>query len=185
MTCFACTNEAAQQCRHCGKLYCEDHGDNLCVECLDPASAVPSAALFRGSLLALIVGTAVIIWLALAPPALPGDAVEIEGSSVSAEPPAAETELTPEPTEPAATPASQQTPPPPTGPATTATPGGATCPPETEVTADGCVYVVQEGDTVGTIAEQFGVPEQQIVDANALADLVIQIGQGLIVVPAQ
>lgn len=77
MYCFACENEAQQQCQRCQRLYCENHGDNLCGECLNPASAVPSPAIYRGSLLALIVGTAVVAWLLLAPPALPGDAVEV------------------------------------------------------------------------------------------------------------
>jgi len=58
MNCYACANEATSQCKRCGRPYCDAHGDALCAECLKPASALPSYTLYRGSLLALLVGTA-------------------------------------------------------------------------------------------------------------------------------
>ena len=67
MECYACDNSATRQCRRCARVYCEIHGGELCAECLNPASALPSFNLYRGSLLALLVGTAVALWLLVQP----------------------------------------------------------------------------------------------------------------------
>lgn len=107
MHCFACENEAEQQCQRCQRLYCENHGDNLCGECLNPASAVPSPAIYRGSLLALIVGTAVVVWLLLAPPALPGDAVEVGDNAEVEESAPANAPINPPSSEPTSTPSNE------------------------------------------------------------------------------
>ena len=50
--CFQCDQEAQQECPRCGALYCDDHGDALCERCMDPALALPSYRVYRGSLLA-------------------------------------------------------------------------------------------------------------------------------------
>ncbi len=71
MNCYACANEATSQCHRCGRLYCDEHGDALCAECLKPSSALPSYTLYRGSLLALLVGSAFAIWLAGRPGSRP------------------------------------------------------------------------------------------------------------------
>ncbi len=39
MLCHVCRNDAVGQCKGCGKFYCSDHGDLLCVRC--SASARP------------------------------------------------------------------------------------------------------------------------------------------------
>lgn len=67
MTCFACEREPTQQCSRCGRPYCDEHGEELCDICLQPASGVPSFGLYRGSLLALLVGTALAVWLLVQP----------------------------------------------------------------------------------------------------------------------
>jgi LysM repeat protein len=67
ITCFACDKEPTQQCPRCGRPYCDDHGEELCDACLEPASGVPSFTLYRGSLLALLVGTALAVWLLVQP----------------------------------------------------------------------------------------------------------------------
>ena len=67
MTCYACEKEPTQQCKRCGRPYCDEHGDDFCNECLRPSSGVPSFALYRGSLLALLIGTAVAVWLIVQP----------------------------------------------------------------------------------------------------------------------
>jgi LysM repeat protein len=67
MTCYACDREPAQQCSRCGRPYCEDHGEDFCGVCLQPSSGVPSFTLYRGSLLALLVGTALAVWLIVQP----------------------------------------------------------------------------------------------------------------------
>ena len=67
MTCYACEREPTQQCKRCGRPYCDEHGDDFCNECLKPSSGVPSFTLYRGSLLALLIGTAVAVWLLVQP----------------------------------------------------------------------------------------------------------------------
>lgn len=68
MTCFACEQEPTQQCPRCGRPYCDEHGEDVCDACLEPASALPSFTLYRGSLLALLIGTFLAVWLILQPP---------------------------------------------------------------------------------------------------------------------
>jgi len=175
MECYACTNEATRQCRRCARVYCELHGGDLCAECLKPASALPSFNLYRGSLLALLVGTAVALWLLVQPPG-EGDsrqvvlpltatirATEELSTSTPAGSPAARTTGTPRP-------------------GTTATPGATG-------TAELRTYSVQPGDTLLDIAQRLapaGVDPlayaQQIAFASGLAsiDEPIQPGDELI-----
>jgi hypothetical protein len=67
MTCFACEREPTRQCPRCGRPYCDEHGEDVCDACLHPSSGVPSFTLYRGSLLALLIGTAIAAWLILQP----------------------------------------------------------------------------------------------------------------------
>ncbi len=63
-------------------------------------------------------------------------------------------------------------------PAATDTP----VPEETPVPVDGEIYIVQEGDIPVTIAEQFGITVQELLDANGITDPTsLQIGQELII----
>ncbi len=73
MTCFACEQEPTQQCPRCGRPYCDDHGEELCDVCLHPASGMPSFSLYRGSLLALLIGTALAVWLLVQPNSTEGN----------------------------------------------------------------------------------------------------------------
>jgi len=73
MTCFACEREPTQQCPRCGRPFCEDHGEELCDACLEPAGGVPSFTLYRGSLLALLIGTALAVWLLIQPSGSEGE----------------------------------------------------------------------------------------------------------------
>ena len=68
MTCFACEQEPTQQCPRCGRPYCDDHGEDVCDACLEPASGLPSFTLYRGSLIALLVATFLAVFLILQPP---------------------------------------------------------------------------------------------------------------------
>src|SRR6476469_9801033 len=67
MTCYACDNEPTQQCPRCGRPYCDEHGEDFCGVCLEPASGVPSFNLYRGSRLALVIGAVVALWLIVQP----------------------------------------------------------------------------------------------------------------------
>ena len=151
MNCYACANEATSQCKRCGRLYCDAHGDALCAECLKPASALPSFALYRGSLLALLVGTAFALWLLVRPP----------GGSEDSSPAV----VLPRPEEPVATATIQvPTSTPSARPRATSTPAATPTPPARE-------YVVQEGDSLYSIAEvlkPFDVDLMDFIDEIAL-----------------
>lgn len=164
MECYACSNEPTRQCRRCARVYCEVHGGDLCVECLSPASALPPFNLYRGSLLALLVGTAIALWLLVRPPGS-GDT---QGVILS--------QFTPTPivTVVSDTPTAR-----PTDASETITPGSRTPVADGTATpnAEPQEYEVQDGDTLTDIAEQFapaGVEpfeySQQIAFANGLSD---------------
>jgi LysM repeat protein len=146
MKCYSCSNEAVKECRRCGRLYCDEHGDELCGECLKPAGALPSFLLYRGSLLALLLGTAVAFWLLLKPPE------ESSKSQINIVEPTATTR--PVQTSAALTPAT--------------TPAGAT--PAATATSATTTYTIQEGDTLFDIAGRFQPAGESITDyADRLA----------------
>ena len=162
MECYACRNEAGRQCRRCARVYCELHGGDLCAECLSPASSLPSFNLYRGSLLALLVGTAIAIWLLVRPPGGDGDA-QVLISEVT--PTSIVTAVLDTPTAADQTPRATRTP----AALITSTPAPTATPEVRE-------YVVQSGDTLLGIAELFapaGVEPldfaQQIADLNGFA----------------
>lgn len=164
MECYACSNEAGRQCRRCARVYCELHGGDLCAECLSPASSLPSFNLYRGSLLALLIGTAVAIWLLVRPPGGGGDALVII-SEVT--PTSIVTAVLNTPTPANQTPQATKTP----RSLVTSTPAPTATPEVRE-------YIVQSGDTLLGIAELFapaGVEPldfaQQIADFNGFAAL--------------
>ncbi len=156
MECYSCENEATRQCRRCARVYCEVHGGDLCAECLNPASALPSFSLYRGSLLALLVGTAVAVWLLVRPPG-PGasgepeiDIIDVTPTSIFTEVPGTVVTLSP------------------TAGAETETPEpSATTEAAPSETPEPNIYRVQPGDTLIGIAERFAPPG---VDANDYAD---------------
>src|SRR6188508_1690683 len=67
-SCHYCENPAESECRTCGRLYCSEHGDDVCLRCMAPEAAVPSAAVYRGSILALVIATLVVVFLLVRPP---------------------------------------------------------------------------------------------------------------------
>jgi LysM repeat protein len=172
--CYACTNPPTKQCRRCARVYCEIHGGDLCAECLNPASSLPSFNLYRGSLLALLVGTAIAVWLLVRPP---GESSEeppiILGGTPSPQVTREATSETPDgdgtpTTAGTATSAATETPTPPPAPTST----------EPQVQT----YVVQEGDTLSDIATQFGTTPDAIAAANGItADTPINPGDELII----
>jgi len=189
MTCYVCGKEATHRCPRCAKLYCDEHGDELCAACQDPASAIPSGAVFRGSLLALLVASVLGLWLHLQPPGLPGgepgeEAVlplptitPVSVASPTLTPPATPTATptaTPSPT-PEATPSPTLSPTPEPTPTPMPTPTPEP-PPFTE-------YEVQPGDTLSAIAQAFGTTIDELVRINGLAsqDVIIDVGQKLLV----
>ncbi len=149
---------------------------------MDPALALPSYRVYRGSLLALLVGSIVAVWLLVLPPASadqdgPPDSIAGLVNTRTATP---ESTPTAEPTEvggtPAATPTTEATETPSPTPTETAEPEQQT-------------YIVQSGDTMFLIAEQFapaGVAAADFADriaqANGITDLSsLQVGQELLI----
>lgn len=166
MECYACANEATRQCPRCARVYCEVHGGELCAECLNPASALPSFNLYRGSLLALLVGTAVALWLLVQPPG-EGDGRQV---LLPLTPTISVTQVlsTSTPATRTATPEAETT----GAPAETASPEPRT-------------YVVQPGDTLLDIADRFAPPgidpvdyAQQIASASGLSSVNDPINPG-------
>jgi len=170
MDCYLCDNEASQRCPRCGNPYCGDHGEDLCADCLNPVNAAPSGAFFRASLLALLLGSVLALWLLVRPPGLPGDS---SGVVIP--------EASPQPTTPAASP----TPATPVADATAEpTPTAAATPtavptPTAEPPAP-IEYTVVDGDTWYGIAEAYGVDAESLAAFNGLTlDDFLQPGQVL------
>jgi len=194
ITCFACDREPVLQCSRCGRPYCEEHGEELCDICMQPSTGVPSFSLYRGSLLALLVATALAVWLLVQPTSTSGDTqsrLRVVTPTV-----AAGVVL------PTTAPGANTTPPPATtpGPAatlpagTTATatrPAGTTTPgvtgtPGTPVpggTATANTYVVVSGDTLSGIcaARRPGVDTcvESLRTLNSLTSDSLSVGQTL------
>ena len=153
VTCFACEREPEQQCARCGRPYCSDHGEELCDACLQPASGVPSFTLYRGSLLALLIGTALAVWLliqpgggdgetAFRPVAVPTSSDTGVATQVPSESPLAGT----------ASPGPVATQEPTPVPVETAVPGGMQ------------VYVVEPGDVLSLVCQELAPPSMSVAD---------------------
>lgn len=163
MQCYACDHQATRQCRRCARVYCELHGGDLCAECLSPASSLPSFNLYRGSLLALLVGTAVALWLIVRPPGS-GSGNEVIISQVTPTSVVSQGTRT-------TTPASSTT-------ATSTAVAVTTGTPQPTATAAPREYFVQSGDTLTGIATQFApvgvdpfIYAQQIAAASGLSSV--------------
>jgi LysM repeat protein len=192
MTCYVCGKEATRRCPRCAKPYCEEHGDELCAACQDPASAIPSGTVFRGSLLALLVASILALWLLIQPPGLPGE--ESGGGTVLPPPtttpsPRATTPVRASPTAtPSATPAqgatatATVTATPTATAAGSATPQGTPSPMPTPTPQPSpfSEYVVQSGDSLSSIAQQFGTTADELARINGITDPnTLDIGQKL------
>ncbi len=161
MDCYACDQEATERCPRCGNPYCGDHGEDpsagsgqaLCADCLNPVKAAPSGTVFRVSLLTLLLGSVLALWLLVRPPGLPGESSEVIVPATSPVP------VTPSPV-PTATPVADATAEP------TATPT-----PEPTPTPEGPIeYTVEDGDTLYGIAEFFGVTFEDLLAINGLTE---------------
>jgi hypothetical protein len=68
-SCHYCNRPAEEECSTCGRLYCLEHGEDVCLRCLAPEAATPSGNVYRGSLLALVAASLVALFLWFSPPA--------------------------------------------------------------------------------------------------------------------
>lgn len=167
--CRFCPKPAVARCTACGLPFCADHGARLCFNCLAPTGqTVPPAAVMPSGLtyyIALVLLAVGVIFAGVQAVRLAPRLKE----TVLAAPPATSTPTPrPGPT-PTAGPA-------PVTPAPTGTPAPPPTPPPPKE------YVVQPGDTLWTIAQQFGVGVDDLARANGIADpnaAILQVGQTL------
>ena len=199
MQCYACDADAVRECSRCGAIFCVQHGDALCARCMDPAEALPSHQVSRGSLIALLVGSLFAVWLVIRPPAtsdadggLPptssgviAAATAVEGTPSAGSPvdqPSATPSVTTAPGPPATTTASATA---------TATPAVETSTPEPAPANGEQQHVVSVGDTLYSIAEQYLPPGAFVLDYidliaayNGITDAaIIAIGEVIVIPP--
>ena len=179
MQCFKCDQDAVQECPRCGALYCDDHGAELCDRCMDPVLAVPSYRVFRGSLIALLVGSIVAVWLLVLPPSS-ADRDQTPSSLSGVAPTASAPKSTGTPAAGTGTarpgsptPGASGTP----GASPSASPAASPTP---SATPTSTTYTVKSGDTLTGIADQFGTSPEAIQRANNITNATgLQIGQQL------
>jgi LysM repeat protein len=162
LSCYYCENPAEAECPTCGRLYCGDHGEDVCLRCLSPESAVPSAAIYRGSVLALVIASLVTLFLLVRPPEsksasnlvrdLPTSTAAVIATATPTRQGGAATGTPRQGTQVP----SSVTPSPSTGPTT----------PSPNATATGRTYVMKPGDTLSAVAASFGVSVDELVAAN-------------------
>lgn len=151
---------------------------------LDPALAMPSPRVYRGSLIALLLGSVFAIWLLVLPPVgadRDQPPASIEGI-ISGPAPTATPELTA-----TATPTSTPTPTTTPAPTATATVDSTPAVTATAEPSEAVTYTVRSGDTMFAIAELYlpsGKELNQFADeiaaANGIGDMTqIQVGQVL------
>ncbi len=169
MSCYACGRDAIHRCPRCAKPYCDEHGGELCAACQNPSSAIPSGALFRGALLALLVASVLALWLLIRPPSDDESGAQAGQPSVTRTPTA--TTARPSPSVvPTGTPGISPTPggTPGASPTPGATPTPAPSPtPEPSPFEE---YTVQQGDSLSSIAQQFGTTADELARINSIAD---------------
>lgn len=165
LACYYCDNAAEAECPTCGRLYCGEHGDDVCLRCMSPEAASPSAAVYRGSIVVLIVASLLTVFLLVRPPqtksatnltrelptatpALSTTATPTQKGGVIVPTPRPGTQV---PVTPTASPSA--------GAGETATVGPSPTP-------SGNVYVMKPGDTLSAVAASYGVTVDALLAAN-------------------
>ena len=164
--CHYCGRSAEAECSTCGRFYCAEHGDDVCLRCMAPESAAPAAGVYRGSVVALIAATAVAVFLLVNPP-------ESKSTTDIARPLATSTSATGATA--TATPSGQATPTRPAGQTAAASPSAAGTAGTTP--APNKTYTVKPGDTLGAIAAANGTTIDAILALNpGVTPETLQIG---------
>ncbi len=169
--CHYCDRPAEAECPTCGRVYCSEHGEDVCLRCLAPEAAAPTALAYRGAVLSLVVGSLVALFLVIRPPESESDA-DAPRTLATATPSFLAT----------ATPTT-------TGGDRTSTPSASpttgTSPTATPSAPSGITHTVAEGDTLSGIAEQYGTTVEAILAANPGVTENLQIGAVLRIPAAQ
>ena len=166
MSCYACGRDAIHRCPRCAKPYCDQHGGDLCAACQDPSSAIPSGAVFRGALLALLVASVLALWLLIRPP---GDD---ESGAQAGQPSVTRTATATTTARPSVTPTGTPGGTPGVSPTPGGTPGATPTPAPTPTPEPSPFqeYTVQQGDSLSTIAAQFGTTADELARINGITD---------------
>ncbi len=149
----------------------------MCLRCMSPESATPSALVYRGSVLTLVIASLVALFLVLRPPeratdngvvrTVPTNTAAV-GATATPTPPVTRT--------PAATTTAAVTPGASPSPAVSPSPAGSPTAAATP-TAGPRTYVVQAGDTLSSIAAENGTTVDEIVALNpGLEPNTLQVG---------
>jgi LysM repeat protein len=155
--CHYCDRPAEEQCPTCGRLYCYEHGDDVCVRCLAPESATPGSLMYRGSLMALVLASLVAVFLFLRPPeskSAAGTVLVVATATVAQSPTA-----TPTPQGRTPTPGA-------TAKSTANATAGASVTANAGTATTGKTYTVVSGDTLGGIAVAHGTTLEGLEAAN-------------------
>lgn len=162
--CYYCENAAEAECPTCGRLYCGEHGDDVCLRCMSPESAAPSAAVYRGSILVLVIASLITLFLIVRPPEsksatnlvrdLPTSTAAVSTTATPTNPGGAATATQRTGTQ---VPSSVT----PVSPTASASQAASVSP-----TATGRTYVMKSGDTLSAVAASFGVTVAELLAAN-------------------
>lgn len=169
--CHYCNRPAEAECPTCGRLYCAEHGDDVCLRCMSPESATPSALVFRGSVLTLVIASLVALFLVLRPPEKETDNGVVRTVPTST----AAVSATATPTPPVTRTASATT-------TAAASPGASPSPAGSPTAAATPTpgtrsYIVRSGDTLSSIAAENDTTVDAIVALNpGLDPNTLQVG---------
>jgi LysM repeat protein len=169
--CHYCDRPAEAECPTCGRVYCSDHGEDVCLRCLAPEAAAPTALAYRGAVLSLVVGSLVALFLVISPPESEGDS-DAPRALATATPSFLATATPTRPGQAATTTVT---------PSSTAA-GSATATPSSPA---GVTHTVAAGDTLSGIAEQYGTTVEALLAANPGVTENLQIGAVLRIPPTQ
>ncbi|MGI8925447.1 MAG: LysM peptidoglycan-binding domain-containing protein [Tepidiformaceae bacterium] len=170
--CHYCDRPAEEECPTCGRFYCPEHGDDVCLRCMAPESAAPSLLAYRGSVLALVVASVVALFLFIRPPESKSNE-DTPRTIATSTPSFLATATATRPG--AATPARTAT-------ATTA--GGATT--VTATPGGNRTYTIQANDTLSGIASRFETTVDAITALNpGLDPAALQPGATIQLPPAR
>ena len=178
--CHYCENDAVAECPTCGRYFCDDHGDDVCLRCMAPESAAPSAVVYKGALVALVVGTVVALYLLVSPPASKSkvDTARPVDAGSQGKATATPTRQGAQPSPTATRPADQASPSASASASASASPAGSATAGATTPTAPAQrTYTVKSGDTLSGIASANGTTVVAIMAANPGLTENLQIGQ--------
>lgn len=159
-TCHYCDRPAMEECATCGRLYCQEHGEDVCLRCMSPEAATPSAIVYRGSLLALLAASAIVVFLIVRPPEAKSTSSQVRTVATATSQSNPTATPTPSGTQAGRTPATG------TVPATASSTTGASPTAAASATAGPKTYTVKSGDTLSSIAIDNNTTVQAILDLN-------------------